>query len=440
MNATRFELVNALPKPNVFVLAMTVCYGLCIAGTEWCWGQPIRANLFDEQVQHAFQNAMGGHMEQDPRDQLGFETLPPPVNDRSPSVPEQIPGPPPMVPASGLSVRIKDITTIDGHRTNRIEGFGLVTGLKGTGGRGAFTQQIARTMLQNYGILIDQLPTKSISVVMVSAEVPPFYKPGETLIATVSVFDDATSLYGGQLLRTPLTAIDGQVYALAGGPLEIGGFSISGDAGSIRKNHDTVGKVQAQMEVEICNGPAFDGNSFRLLLRNKDYTTAYRIATEINKYFPQTARAHDGGAVDVLIPRSFSHVPLDFVVLVNNLRVEPDTTARVVINEKTGTIVMGKNVKISGLVFAKDNLVITTTESPVVSQPGPFSFGETAVVPRTQIQAVEQGGVYHMLPANATVGDLANALNLLGVTPQDMISVFLAIQSEGSLQATLVIE
>lgn len=339
-----------------------------------------------------------------------------------------------------FTVRVKDITTIEGHRSNRVEGFGMVTGLKGTGGKGAITQQFARTMLQNYGILAQQIATKSMAVVSVSAEIPAFYKPGETLIATVSVLDDATSLYGGQLLRTPLTGIDGQVYALAGGPLEIGGFSVAGQGATLRKNHDTVGKVQAQMEVEICNGPAFDGNQFRLLLRNKDYTTAYRIANEINKYFPRISRAVDAGSVEVTIPQSFAQTPLDFLVMVNNLRVEPDIPARVVINEKTGTIIVGKNVRLSSFMFAKDNLVIATSENPVASQPAPFSEGETAVLPRTQLQAVEQGGRFNVLPANATVGDLAQMLNLLGIPPQDIISVFLALHQEGSLHGELVIE
>ncbi len=342
--------------------------------------------------------------------------------------------------AAPFMVRVKDITTIEGHRSNRVEGFGLVTGLKQTGGKGAITQQFARTMLQHHGILANQIPTKSISVVSVSAEIPPFYKPGETLVATVSVLDDAMSLYGGHLMRTALTGVDGQVYALAGGPLEIGGFSVGGAAATVRKNHDTVGKVQAQLEVAICDGPPFNGTHFRLLLRNKDFTTAYRIATEINKYFPKSARANDGGSVDVLIPPTFARSPVDFLVMVNDLRVEPDHPARVVINEKTGTVIAGKNVRLSSFMFAKDNLVIATSETPVVAQPAPMSGGQTVVVPRTQIQAIETGGRYNVLPANTTVGDLANVLNLLGVAPQDMISVFLALHQEGSLHAELVIE
>jgi flagellar P-ring protein precursor FlgI len=346
----------------------------------------------------------------------------------------------PPIPQSALSVRIKDITTIEGHRSNRVEGLGLVTGLKGTGGKGLLTQQFAKTMLQNYGVLIPLVATKSLSVVSVSAEIPPFYRAGEKFNATVSVLDDAQSLYGGQLLRTPLIAIDGRTYALAGGALDIGGFSAAGAGATLKKNHDTVGKVEAQLEVEICDGPPFNGEHFRLLLRNKDYTTAYRIATEINHYFPRSSRANDAGSVDVLIPRSFIQTPMDFVVMINNLRVEPDIPARVVINEKTGTIVIGKHVKLSSIVFAKDNLIISTSETPVASQPAPFSDGETVVLPRSQIQATETGGRYNTLPATTTVGDLANALNLLGVTPQDMISVFQSIEAEGSLQATLIVE
>ncbi|HMO13175.1 MAG TPA: flagellar basal body P-ring protein FlgI [Pirellulaceae bacterium] len=367
--------------------------------------------------------------------QMQVEELPQPSIGRS-----ALPVTPRLDVVPTFSVRIKDITTIEGHRSNRIEGFGLVTGLKGTGGKGAITQQFATTLLQNHGILANQVPTKSLSVVSVSAEVPAFYRPGETLIATVSVLDDATSLFGGQLLRTPLMGIDGQIYALAGGALEIGGFSVGGEAATLRKNHDTVGKVNAQMEVEICNGPPFNGTNVRLLLRNKDYTTAYRIATEINKFFPRAAQSNDAGSVDVIIPRSFADSPMDFVVMINNLRVEPDSRARVVINEKTGTIVVGKNVRLSSVLFAKDNLIIATTEAPVASQPSPFGGGDTAVLPRTSIEAIEQGGRYNIIPANTTVGELANALNALGVSPQDIISVFLAIQAEGSLHAELVIE
>ena len=281
------------------------------------------------------------------------------------------------MPPGPMTVRIKDITSIEGHRSNRVEGIGLVSGLKGTGGKSPLTQQLVATMLQNQGILSTDIATKNLSAVTVTAEIPPFYKPGETLTATVACLDDASSLYGGVLLRTSLSAMDGQVYALASGPLVIGGFSAEGAGGSIKKNHDVVGKVQAQMEVEICDGPAFSGNQLRLLLKNKDYSTAYRIATKINMHFPRSARANHSGSVDVKIPNSFINGKMDFLVMINNLEVEPDNKARIVINEKTGTIVVGKNVKLSSVLLARDNLIITTTESPVASQPAPFSQGQT---------------------------------------------------------------
>jgi flagellar P-ring protein precursor FlgI len=339
-----------------------------------------------------------------------------------------------------MTVRIKDITTIEGHRSNRVQGIGLVSGLKGTGGRSPLTQQMTATMLQNQGILSSNIATNNLSAVTVTAEIPPFFKPGETFTATVACLDDASSLYGGVLLRTSLYATDGQVYALASGPLVIGGFSAEGAAGSIKKNHDVVGKVQAQMEVEICAGPAFPEDHLRLLLKNKDYSTAYRIATKINVFFPRSARANHSGSVDVKIPNSFINAKMDFLVMINNLEVEPDNKARIVINEKTGTIVVGKNVKLSSVLLARDNLIITTTESPVASQPGPLAQGDTVVLPRTQIEATEQGGRYNTLPSNSTIGDLAAALNSLGVTPQDLISVLRDIDREGSLHAELIVE
>lgn len=344
----------------------------------------------------------------------------------------------PVQQPNPFSVRIKDITTIAGRSTNRVDGFGLVTGLKGTGGKSQATQQFARNLMLNRGIRIELQPTQSLSVVYISAEVPPHFQPGEKLSATVSVWDDANSLFGGMLIPTSLMGVDGTVYAVAGGALTIGGFSAAGAGGSVKKNHDTSGRVEAQMVAAICEGPEFKNNRIKLLLRNKDDSTAYRIATEINQYFPRVARALNSGTVDVNIPRSFD--PMAFLVIIENFRVVPDHRARVVINEKTGTITVGQDVKISRVMFAKDNLIITTSETPVTSQPAPQSFGQTVVLPRTQIQATEQGGRYNILNDNITVSDLAAALNMLGVTPQDLISVFQSIRDEGSLQAELIVQ
>ncbi len=337
-----------------------------------------------------------------------------------------------------LLVRIKDITTIEGHRSNQLQGFGLVSGLNGTGGNSELTRQLLRNVLARSGILPRQLQSNSLSAVSVHAEIDPFTEAGQSVTATVAVLDGAKSLYGGVLIRTSLKGVDDQVYATAEGPLEIGGFSVEGAAGSVKKNHATVGRVEATLQVKIPQAPAFVGDRIRLLLKNKDNTTAYRIAHKINEFFPRAARANDAGSVDVLIPKPFKGQEVSFVVMINNLEVRPDVPARVVINEKTGTIVIGQNVKISGVVFAKDNLIITTNEAPVASQPAPFSDGDTVVLPRTQLQAVEQGGRYNTLNANTTVGELASALNMLGVTPQDLISVFESIEQSGALHAELI--
>lgn len=336
--------------------------------------------------------------------------------------------------------RIKDITSVEGHRSNRVTGIGLVSGLKGTGGKSILTRDLGRNMLRNFDILAREVPTGSLAVVAVTAEIPPFVRAGETVTATVSVFDDTNSLYGGELHSTSLKGFDGEVYAVAGGALTLGGFSAGGQAASVSKNHDTTGRVQCRVEVGLQEGPAFPEHGFRLLLENKDYATAYRIATEINRYFPGHARARDQGSVDVAFPKSFRNTKLDFVVMINNLRVTPDAPARVVINQKTGTIVVGQNVRLSKIMFANDNLIITTSETPVASQPAPFSDGQTVVLPRTQVTATETGGRYNIINQQTTVGDLATALNTLGVSPQDLIGIFQSIQASGALQAKLIVE
>lgn len=342
---------------------------------------------------------------------------------------------------SAFSIRIKDITMIEGHRSNVLTGFGLVMGLKGTGGKSRVTQETLRNVLKNNDILAENLPTGSTSLVNVTVEIPAFTRPGQDVTATVSVIDDATGLYGGQLLMTPLKGYDGKVYAVAGGPLLLGGFSAGGQAATVSKNHDTAAKVNATVEVEIQNGPAFPGRTYRLLLKNKDYATAQRIATEINRFFPNHAQANDQGSVDVAFPATYVRgTKMDFVVLVNNMRVIPDSPARVVINQKSGTIVVGQNVRLSKVMFAVGNLIVSTTETPLASQPAPFSEGETVVLPRTGVAATETGGRYNMINPQTTVGDLAAALNTLGVTPQDLINVFQTIEASGALQATLVIE
>lgn len=345
--------------------------------------------------------------------------------------------PAPQVP---MQIRIKDITTIEGHRSNRLQGVGIVTGLKGTGGQEELTQQLAANMLQNFNIRAENIPSGSMSVVAVTAEIPPFSRPGEKITATVSTIDNASGLFGGELQTTLLKGMDGQVYAIAGGTVVLSGFSAEGQAGTITKNHDTSGKVEAQVEVPIEEEPAFPGVAYRLLLTNKDYATAHRIASEVNKYFPGHASALDQGTVHIYFPKQYMDAKFEFVVKINELRIVPDAPARVVINQRTGTIVVGQNVRLSRIMFANENLIITTNEAPVAAQPAPFSQGQTAILPRTELTASETGGGYNLLNQNTTVGELAGVLNRLGVSPRDMIGIFESIKRSGALQAQLIIE
>ncbi len=340
------------------------------------------------------------------------------------------------------TVRIKDITSIAGHRSHYVKGFGLVNGLSGTGSNSELTQRLARNFLRNSILNLEtqKLESRNLSVVTLSAEIEPFLRSGEKFDVRVAAFDNATSLYNGNLMLTELTGIDGQVYALAQGPITMGGFSATGDAASISKNHVTIGSVQAQLEIEICQQDAFPGSGFQLLLRNKDYATAARIASRINLLVPGAAIARNAGTVDVAYPRQFLSDKLGFVVMVNGLDIRPDIPARVIVNQKTGTIVVGHKVRISKVMFANSNLVITTNETPIVSQPNSFSDGETVVVPRTQLSAREIDSRYNVLNEQPTVGDLATALNTLGVTPQDLISILHSLKASGSLQAELIVQ
>lgn len=365
---------------------------------------------------------------------------------------EEIPLPPaadtapfagPMTVASGdLVVRIRDIVSVDGHRSNSILGRGLVTGLNGTGGRSPDTQRMAANLSGNLGNapVAPFNNTLSASVVMVNGMLPPFVKRGEEITVVVSVMDDATNLRGGILQDTPLLGADGEVYAIASGPILNHGFGVGGDAGSVTKNHPTTGTCRAIVEREVCFDEVLRSSHVKLNLRNKDYVTATRIASAINELFPRHARSLDMGTVEVLVPKKFADAQTEFISMITSQSVVPNMPARVVINQKNGTIVIGANVRISRVIFANDNLIVTTNENPVVSQPNPLSGGTTEVVPRTQITAIEQGGDYNVLKESISVGEFAAALNALGVPPQDLISIFQTLESSGALHAELIIE
>lgn len=350
-----------------------------------------------------------------------------------------------------LKVRIKDITTLSGEHPNQLTGYGLVTGLNKTGGKSESTKRIAINMLQSLGLRADprtrafiqqaQEKTDNLSVVMVTAMLPPHAKVDQMIDVTVSAFDDASSLNGGVLIQTPLTGVDGEVYALASGPVSTNGGSFGGQAGNVTKNHPTTGRIVngGVVEREV-PASVFQGGEFRLLLRNPEYETAKRIAAAINSQFPYSALVADPASVRVRLGDSSWSDPYQFVAACGNLMVQPDTVAKVVINERTGTVVIGGHVRLTQAAIAHGNLIVSTTETPEVSQPAPFSDGETTVVPRTQIDVVEEGGPISVIGSTITVGDLAATLNSLGVSPRDLSSIFQMLKASGDLHAELVFQ
>ncbi len=351
--------------------------------------------------------------------------------------------------ALAQQVRIKDIAEIEGIRSNQLCGIGLVVGLDETGGKSMFTQQVAVDMLQKLDITStifretrrdNVFKSGSISVVTVTAELPPFARKGSRIDVTVSVLDDATSLIGGVLLLTPLRGADGRVYAVAQGPISVGGFSYSGQAATAQKNHPTTGRIPGGASVEReALGYIVAAGRVRILLKNPDFATARAVAAAINQRYAGTAEAIDPGTVVVELPAEFAHAPVAFLSEVTSLQVQPDYPATVVINERTGTIVAGEHVQLSTVAIAHGNLAIVASETPEVAQPAPFSEGQTRVVPRTGLEVAEEGGRLHLVPRSVTVADLARALNALGVTPRDLIAIFQALERAGALHAKLII-
>ncbi len=348
-------------------------------------------------------------------------------------------------PAAAQS-RIKDIADFEGIRDNLLVGYGLVVGLNGTGDdldSAVFTRESLIGMLQRLGVNArDQdLDTDNVAAVMVTADLPPFARQGTRIDLTVAALGDAQSLQGGTLLVTPLVGADGEVYAVAQGPVAVGGFQAQGAAEQITRGVPTTGRIAngAIVEREI----DFDLASLTAVevsLRNPDLTTARRIAEAINDFTGvPAARPTDPGTVKVQVPPTYDGDTVALLTDIEQLPVEVDQTARVVIDERSGVIVMGENVRISEVAIAQGNLTIRVTETPQVSQPGPLAeAGETAVVPRTNIEVDEDSERrLAVLPSGVTLQELVNGLNALGVGPRDMITILQAIKAAGALQAEI---
>jgi flagellar P-ring protein precursor FlgI len=341
------------------------------------------------------------------------------------------------------AARIKDLADIQGVRQNQLVGYGLVVGLDGTGDGddSSFTLQSLAAMLDKMGITVkpEEIEGDNVAAVMVTAELPAFARVGSRIDVLVSSIGGAGNLQGGTLLLTPLRAADGQVYAVSQGPVSTGGFSVEGNAGRVAKNFPTVGRVVAGAMIERELAVAFDGKQrLTLALRTPDFTTAARMAQAINEaVFDRVATTPDGGTVEVRIPAAHTGNVVGFVAMLESLDVNPDVESKVVINERTGTVIMGENVRISTVAIAHGNLSIQIKESAEVSQPLPFSGGETVTTPRTRVNVSEERSPVYLMDSGVSIGEVVRALNALGVSPRDLIAIFQALKAAGALQAKL---
>jgi flagellar P-ring protein precursor FlgI len=348
----------------------------------------------------------------------------------------------PGLTGSADAARIKDIATFGGVRDNQLIGYGLVVGLQGTGDKkdSAFTMRSMVTMLEKMGVSVDQrqMKPKNVAAVMVTARMPVSAKPGSRMDITVSSLGDSSSLLGGVLLQTPLKGVDGKIYALAQGSLTIGGFSVSGDQATAMKNISTVGQIPNGATIE--RGIPFDFNSMDKLVLNMnapDFSTTQQVASRLNTTLGGSfARALDISTVEVQIPNDFRGNLVPLMASIENLEITPDMPAKVVVDEKTGTIVLGRDVRISRVAVAHGNLEIMVQENQQVSQPGAFSNGTTAVTPNTQIGGREEARRLNILEG-ATLQELVDGLNAVGASPRDVISILRTIKAAGALHANL---
>lgn len=344
------------------------------------------------------------------------------------------------------SSRIKDISDIEGVRENYLIGYGLVVGLNGTGdsiSSMAFTEESLIGMLERLGVNTrdGKIKTKNVAAVMVTGSLPAFARQGTRIDVSISALGDAKSLQGGTLLVTPMLGADGEVYAIAQGQVAIAGFSAQGDAQSIVKGVPTSGRIAngGIIEREILFDFA-NQKSIKLALRNPDFTTASRITDAINSYLGSVAATTvDSGTVVLNLDRTRREELIQVLTDIEQLRIQPDQVAKVIIDEKSGIIVIGENVRINPIAIAQGNLTIRITETPQVSQPAPFSMtGETVTVPRTDIQVDEQSGnKLNILKSGVSLQELVDGLNALGVGPRDMISILQAVKAAGALQAEI---
>lgn len=344
------------------------------------------------------------------------------------------------------AARLKDIADVEGVRGNQLFGFGVVVGLNGTGdgNNSEFTTKSLSNMLERMGVSVsaDDIKVKNIAAVMVTATLPAFVRPGTRMNVTLSSLGDAKSLSGGTLIFTPLKGADGNVYAVAQGPITVGGFSVSTGGDSAIKNHPTVGHISEGAIVErALPYDLFQKKLVRIVLRKPDFTTMTRVVSEINGELGRPlARAIDAASVEIPLVGEFARDPIAFVARVEQVDVIQDIGAKVVVNEKTGTIIMGESVGVSRVALAHGNLSIAIRSEEQVSQPEALAqTGQTEVVTNADVAVGEDVNGLNIVGGQVTLGDLVSALNALGATPRDLISIFSALKRAGALQAELVV-
>ncbi|MCX6114588.1 MAG: flagellar basal body P-ring protein FlgI [Proteobacteria bacterium] len=344
----------------------------------------------------------------------------------------------------GQCARLKDIADVEGVRGNQLLGYGIVVGLNGTGdGKIDFTLKSMSNMLEKMGIRTDPIliKVKNVASVMVTSELPPFARPGSKVNITVSSMGDAKSLQGGILLITPLKGGDGNTYAVAQGPIDLGGFAVSGGGDSAQKNHPTVGTIpQGALVERAIPFDLFQSNKIRIVLRTPDFTTMTRVVAALNRRIGKPAAvAIDSAAVEVPIDVEARVNPVGLIAALEQVEIEQDLGARIIVNERTGTIIMGEKVTINKVALAHGNLNISIRTENQVVQPNALAGGQTAQVSNVDINVGEEVESLRIVGGEVTLGDLVKALNAIGATPRDLIAIFTALKAAGALNAELVV-
>lgn len=354
----------------------------------------------------------------------------------------------PLLPQNGAGTRLKELISIEGVRDNQLIGYGLVVGLNGTGDhqQTVFPYQSLANLLQQMGVSINPttlatIMVKNTAAVMVTATLPPFAQPGMHIDVTAGALGDAANLQGGLLLLTSLKGVDGQVYAVAQGSVVTGGFGAGRSGNTTTVNHPTVGRIPGGASVERGAPSLEPKTTLKLQLREPDFTTALRISAVINERFAEPGKPlstpDNSAVVGVHIPPEYSSRVVEFIADIEALQVQADRPARVVINERTGTIVMGKEVRVSPVAIMHGNLTVEIQTQEVVSQPGPFSQGKTTVVPQIETKAKEEKSRSLVLQKGATVEELVRALGSIGSTPRDVIAILQSLRAAGALEAEI---